>query len=124
MRSLAQSKHIHLSPALEGNFSSFFSLFLMTHSYIYFCKFAISLYSSGVSGSKHRQAVLPGKGRALRRPTQKWSCRPSDGQCCDCARVHVEGAGGWQRLSEDTRDTLVKDTVIAGPGNHNRLEEA
>lgn len=48
MRSLAQSKHIHLSPALEGNFSSFFSLFLMTHSYIYFCKFAISLYSMGV----------------------------------------------------------------------------
>lgn len=51
-----------------------------------------------------------------RQPTQRWSCRPSVGRCCGCARVRAAGAGDWPRLSEDTGDTLVKDTVIAGAG--------
>lgn len=59
---------------------------------------------------------LPCWGRARRRPTQRWSCRPSVGRCCGCAPVRVAGAEDWRRLSEDTGDTLVKDTVIAGAG--------
>lgn len=59
---------------------------------------------------------LPCWGRARRRPTQRWSCRPSVGRCCGCVRVRAAGAGDWRRLSEDTGDTLVKDTVIAGAG--------
>lgn len=60
------------------------------------------------------QQFSPETGRALRRLTRTWSYRLSAGRCCGCARVHVVDAGEWQRLSEDTGDTLVKDKVIAG----------
>lgn len=59
-------------------------------------------------------------GPGLRQLRQMWSCHSSVGQCCGCVQVHEGVAGGWQRLSEDTGDTLVKDTVIAGPWQHNQ----
>lgn len=62
------------------------------------------------------QQSSPETGRGLRRLTRMWSCRSSAGRCCGCARVHVVGAGEWRRLSEDTGDTLIKDTVMAGAG--------
>lgn len=56
------------------------------------------------------------KGLGLRQQRLKCSCRSFAGHCCGSSRGHVKDAQGWQRLSEDTGDTLVKDMSSHGRG--------
>lgn len=51
-------------------------------------------------------SYLSSKDPELHRLTQMWSCCSFVGRCCGCALDHAVGAMGWQRLSEDTGDTV------------------